>query len=271
MIKDPAFAEKRAKDVLELVKAGYYINQLGKFVDIKNDVANAVGNTEFLTPDIYPKRSKSFDGKLPVLSITNESSTAAAHRFVSNSDFDKVAVLNFASYKNPGGGFIRGASAQEEDLCRSSCLYHCLRDQKEFYMLGSQMGTDNILYSHDVVFFKDENYVNLEKPFVVDIITCAAPNISGQPELQNSTEIVSILNRRIKFILDSAVLAEARELVLGAWGCGVFGNDPRLVANIFKNWLESETFKGCFDNIVFAVLDKSPDKTNFNTFQKVFL
>lgn len=283
-MKEPAFAEKRAKEVLDIVKLGKY--QLwqkspdsGEEFDISEDVQFSIGHTDFVTEaeigtfkvDTSEKDPKA--DKYPIVLVTNESTTKALKRF-SDQGLTRPLGLNFASPKNPGGGFLRGAQAQEEDLCRSSCLYHTLANKKEFYdyyQFVGPTGTGNLLYSPNVVFFKDENYTNV-KPFKASIITCAAPNISGlDKEIRNSATIKTILRDRIGSVLRCASHYGHRNLVLGAWGAGVFGNDPEIVADQFKYWIyDSYTFENCFDNIVFAVLDTTPNQINFSTFQNTF-
>src|SRR6185312_12808515 len=98
-----------------------------------------------------------------------------------------VVALNFASAKNPGGGFLGGAKAQEEDLCRCSALYTCQLTQSAYYEVNratsSMLYTDNIIYSPDVPFFRDDRLQLLDEPFTVSIITAPAPN-AGQAALK---------------------------------------------------------------------------------------
>lgn len=272
MTKDPAFAESRAKDILNIVKAGKYSDTNGKEYLVQNDIKFAIENTKFISEyeaGVFPlKLNKDPDG--PTFSVTDESTVAAIRR-LSKTSSGSVLALNFASPKNPGGGFLRGAVAQEEDLCRSSCLYSVLAPQKKFYeyhqFVGSA-GTGNLLYSPNVVFFKDENQVNVE-PYYASIITCAAPNISSQPEAKESEVIKQILKDRIRAVLRTANNFGHTHLVLGAWGAGVFGNSPTLVAELFEQEL-LWTFQCCFESVTFAVLDKSFNKTNFSIFDKQF-
>lgn len=273
--KDPAFAEKRARDVLDIVKSGTYQTPDGKTFDISEILQFSLNHQDFLTEaeiGTYKVEADSSANDFPVVSVTNESATAALKRFT-DQKVPAPLVLNFASAKNPGGGFLRGATAQEEDLCRSSCLYQTLAPHKDFYdyyqFVGST-GTGNLIYSPDVVFFKDENYVNIE-PFTASVITCAAPNISSVPEMKNSKTVKKMLEDRIGSVLRIASHYGHRNLVLGAFGCGIFGNDPEIVAQIFHDWIYKDySFRKCFDSIVFAVLDKSANQTNFKTFEKVF-
>lgn len=179
----------------------------------------------------------------------------------------KISILNFSSYKNPGGMFINGSKAQEECLCHESFLYNVLKEfQTEFYdwnctKKNKALYLNRCLYSPNVKFVKD-------KIVDCDVITCAAPNKSAAQMYQSvsNEENYDVLKSRIKFILDIAKENKVDTLILGAYGCGVFGQNPTEVATIFKEFLETE-YK-CFSKVVFAILK---DKTNnLESFEKVF-
>ena len=138
--------------------------------------------------------------------------------------YGKVAVLNFASYKHPGGGFIRGMMAQEEALCYISGLYNVLSKRKDFYeshpnSLNKGLYTNHALYSDNVPFIINEN----KRPYTCDVITCAAPNLS--PALRYHTlddrECYDAMDRRIEFIFKVAILNKVDTLIFGAYGCGM--------------------------------------------------
>lgn len=165
-----------------------------------------------------------------------------------------IAVLNFASFKNPGGRFLDGSMAQEEFLCHHSTLYNVLREfNNAFYkpnkkLLNRGLYADRLIYSKDILFIGPDN--NIKK---ADVITCAAPNI--KPGLKYKTitmsEVEHVLVNRILLILNAAYKNNVDTLILGAFGCGVFGNDPAMVSNIFEILLYK--FDGCFDKVVFAI------------------
>ena len=182
---------------------------------------------------------------------------------------EKVAILNFASYKNPGGRFLDGSCAQEECLCHASTLYNVLcRFTIEFYDWNNRnknraLYHNRALYTPEIYFYKD-NHI-----FVCDVITCAAPNKFAAQKYANvsDTENSTALQERIKFILDVAVDNSVETLILGAYGCGVFGQDPEEVATIFKTYLETD-YKNSFREVVFAIPD---DKNgNLKAFRKLF-
>jgi uncharacterized protein (TIGR02452 family) len=187
----------------------------------------------------------------------------------------RVLALNFASAKNPGGGFLGGARAQEEDLARASALYHCQVTQPAYYDANrgtaSMLYTDHLIYSPDVPFFRDERLDLLEAPFLVSILTSPAPN-AGEALRRDpgaGPDIRATLGERAGHVLAAAAEHGHRTLVLGAWGCGVFRNDPAHVAAVFHRWLTG-TFRGAFDRVVFAVWERSPAQGNRQAFDRQF-
>lgn len=176
--------------------------------------------------------------------------------------YPNSVILNFASAKNPGGGFLRGTVAQEETLARSSNLYPSLIIHKEFYSNNEPpYYSDKAIYSPHVLFFKNDygDYTGESKS--CSVITCAAPNLnSGDYDLNKVKD--EFLNRIAK-VLKIAILNEEENIILGAWGCGVFKNPPELVAECFKQILK--TYRTCFEKIIFAI----PDDTNFNVFKEI--
>ena len=182
----------------------------------------------------------------------------------------RTAVLNFASATNPGGGVEKGASAQEECLCRVSTLYPCLADQKmraSFYTPhrknGNALHNDDIIYTPNVLVIKDDDHNPLSEPFSVDIISCAAPNLRERPSNQYNTgdtikvqisdnELLALHEKRARKIFSSAIANGVEILILGAFGCGAFQNDPHIVAQAYKNVLPD--FAHYFHTIEFAIL-----------------
>ncbi len=192
---------------------------------------------------------------------------------VAQENCSDLVLLNFASAKNPGGGFLNGAKAKEEDLARCSGLYPCLQTQPTYYEVNrayeSLLYTDHVIYSPKVPWFKTRSRGQLlENIFLASVITAPAPN-AGQVLRRDPTakkDIVISLYRRTKYVLTVARDNGHRSLLLGAWGCGVFRNDPYTVANAFGIWLHSPEFKNCFDRVVFTVYDPTRDKKVFKEF-----
>jgi len=198
--------------------------------------------------------------------ITNETTLGAARRFVSEGL--RPLALNFANGAFPGGGFLGGARAQEEVLCRSSALFQTLVDDAmyaEHRRRGRPDSTDWVIYSPDVPVFRSDVGTELESPWQLNSVTCAAPYAPdiGQPESGD------LLRQRIGRVLAVARAYSHRALVLGAWGCGAFANDPGLTAVDFRNALDGE-FAGAFSDIVFAITDWSPERRFIGPFRRVF-
>lgn len=177
----------------------------------------------------------------------------------------KTAVLNFASYKHPGGMFLEGAAAQEECLCHESILYNVLREFQGFYdwnvlHKNRAMYLNRALYTPKVIFMRDG------KEYASDVITCAAPNLAAAKRyLQVSDkENEIILGRRIRFVLDIASDNGVETLILGAYGCGVFGQNPKVVAEIFKDALRAKSYG--FQKVVFAIPEGNG---NLQTFKNI--
>lgn len=176
-------------------------------------------------------------------------------------------ILNFASFKNPGGKFLNGSMAQEESLCHSSFLYNVLREfDTTYYRYNRQnvnrsMYLNRAIYTPNVAFF---NGVALMK--TCNVITCAAPNAGAGYKYYGVTtqENSEYLQSRCKFVLDIAKDNNIDILILGAFGCGVFQQNPREVATIFKTLLESGVYS--FSQVIFAIPNKGHGKENYNAF-----
>jgi uncharacterized protein (TIGR02452 family) len=242
-----------AQETVEIAERGRYHDPQG--AEVRIDVGAAVAGTRLYLPtDDLPDVVPGPPGRIEV---TGESTLAAARRLGGD-----VAALNFASARSPGGGFLNGAEAQEESLARSSALYPCLLAAGEFYTYHRAHAeltyTDRIIYSPRVPVFRDDRGALLTKPYPVTFLTSAAPNLSAirsnQPE--RAAEVPGALRRRAARVLAVAAANGHRRLVLGAWGCGVFGNDPATVAEAFAAALARYPM----EHVVFAILGPNRDE-----------
>ncbi|WP_018548528.1 TIGR02452 family protein [Streptomyces sp. LaPpAH-108] len=207
--------------------------------------------------------------------VTGESSLAAARRLTGAGA--SVAVLNFASARNPGGGYLGGAQAQEEALCRASALYTCLLRAPGYYehhrAERDPFYSDRVIHSPAVPVFRDDRARLLAEPYTAGFLTSPAPNagVIRRRTPERTGEIPGALARRAERALETAAAHGYRHLVLGAWGCGVFQNDPDQVAHAFRTLLVSGgRFTGTFDHVVFGVLDRTAGATVRNAFARVF-
>jgi len=180
----------------------------------------------------------------------------------------KPLMLNFANGVTPGGGFVGGASAQEETLCRCSSLYWTLVGDPMYLYHSYRSQPDSsdwAILSANVPFICNDVQQPFASPKLIDVITSAAPYAPtvGQPRSKK------LLRSRIHRVLSIARSFGYRSLVLGAWGCGAFGNDPQQTAEDFYQALSNE-FSGCFSDIVFAICDWSPQRRFLGPFRDVF-
>jgi uncharacterized protein (TIGR02452 family) len=199
--------------------------------------------------------------------VTNETTFGAARRLVAKGG--RPLALNFANGIHPGGGFLSGSRAQEEVLCRSSALHATLvGDPMYAAHAGRDLpdSTDWAIHSPDVPVFRRDDGTELPEPWLLSMLTCAAPYAPrvGQPRSRE------LLRQRIHRVLAIARSGGYRELVLGAWGCGAFGNDPRHTAQDFRRALETQ-YAGAFETVVFAVTDWSKERRFLGPFRDVFV
>lgn len=178
-------------------------------------------------------------------------------------------VLNFASYINPGGGYLSGSRAQEECLCHSSALYPVLERFRYSYYAWNREHMNKGMYCDRALYTPDVPFVNGDVVTFCDVLTCAAPNygVGLRYASFGLMENIKALSQRIKFLLSVAAMNRCDTLILGAFGCGAFLNDPAEVARIFAEELQSN-FRGCFKNVVFAIPE--PSGLNYKTFESVF-
>ncbi|SHM94399.1 TIGR02452 family protein [Chitinophaga sp. CF418] len=273
-----------AYETLDILAAGQYQNERHELVDISKDLKYAVENTIHYKPDDFEKVFITRDAQLkdaPAgncrIEVTAESTFAAARRLVVTEGAENVCCLNFASAKNPGGGFLGGAQAQEESLARASGLYPTLKKHPEMYETNrkhaSLLYTDHMIYSPLVPVFRNDEDHLIDQHYLVSIITAPAVNkgalLMNEPEYAISIEPVMI--NRIEKLLSVAVVNKQTTLILGAWGCGVFRNSTEDVATWFAHHLlKNETFKNAFTRIVFAIYDPSEKKQTAKAFIQQF-
>ena len=177
----------------------------------------------------------------------------------------KTAVLNFASYKQPGGMFLQGSKAQEECLCHESTLYNVLTRFEDSYYAPNRKQLNRALYQNVALYSPDIYFERNDDSVECDVITCAAPNFSAASRYCNVSreENTAVLKLRIKFILYLAATQQVDTLILGAFGSGVFGQDAKEVAEITMNLLKH--YDGVFKEVIFAVInEKSANYQAFN-------
>ncbi|MFE9689536.1 TIGR02452 family protein [Micromonospora sp. NPDC005806] len=245
-----------ARDTLDILDAGRYVTAHGATVHLADRVHAAVAGTRLHLPD-DPLPTPAAGGPAPRVEVTRESTLLAARRLAADGD---VAALVFASAKNPGGGFRTGAQAQEESIARASALFPCLTAVPAFYDFHRTqrdlLYSDRVVHSPRVPVFRDDKGRLLDATHSVSFLTAAAPNRGAVLRNQgdDADRVAPALRTRARRVLAVAAAYGHRRLVLGAWGCGVFRNDPVTVAEAFD--LALADAPGWFDQITFAVLDR---------------
>ena len=250
------------KDFLEIARRHYDRMQQNYYLNTKHSVENSKIYDEIKFLD-KP------DGKIPQIIIEDSNVSDEIENLLVNFGDKKICVLNFASFTNPGGGFINGAMAQEEALCHDTNLYNILKEFKPLYDKNKLLRNNGIyknwaIYSPDVVYDKMcDSTANH-----IDIITCPAPNASVFFNSFSSEEDVNrysnILYERCKYVLDIARENNVNVLCLGAFGCGVFANNPYCVAECFKILLETKNYN--VDVVTFPI----PAGDNLYAFKEIF-
>ncbi len=235
-------------------------------------------------PALIPRNTK--------IHVSGERSFQAAFRLRNEYPDARIAVHNFASATNPGGGVTKGSRAQEECLCRCSTLYPCLTRSdlwQNYYHFHRERHdvtyTDACIYSPDVLIIKSDDdlpeRLPADKFCKVDVLTVAAPNLRPNPynamnpgkgtAVQLSDKELADLHRsRARQMLAVAAANHDDVLVLGAFGCGAFRNNPRVVAQVYREVLNEKEFKDRFLHIEFAVFHTPRETQNFDAFKTVF-
>jgi uncharacterized protein (TIGR02452 family) len=268
-----------AQEILEVQDRGTYVAPSGRTIDISEAQQAAVAGTRLYRPSELKELLASRSGHNRAtgphqFEVTDEKTQEAACRLMQEEGFDDLVLLDFASARNPGGGFLTGAKAQEEDLTRCSGLYRCLETQTEYYETNransSLLYTDHIIYSPRVPWFRVKSREFLESPYLASVITAPAPNAGEylKREPDGDEPVKETLRRRSAYVLAVARDQGHRSLLLGAWGCGVFRNDPAIVADAFMTHLQSDQFADDFDRVTFAVYDPTKEQRNLNAFRK---
>ncbi|MCB0253952.1 MAG: TIGR02452 family protein [Anaerolineae bacterium] len=258
-------AAELGRSAVEACSNGYYYRRDGCRVDWDHLVDAAIRTRVSIPPGASLPRSDPSGFPETRVQVRNETTLAAARRLVEEGK--RPLVLNFANGVQPGGGFLNGARAQEEVLCRSSALFVTLHGDAMYAAHAGRPlpdSSDWAIYSPDVPVFRQDGGTELDQQWLSSFVTCAAPYA---PRLgQRSGDL---LQQRIHRVLAIAQAHGHTALVLGAWGCGAFGNDPRRTAVDFRDALEN-AFSGAFSDILFAITDWSPERRYLGPFRDVF-
>lgn len=248
-----------AEETIDIIDKGKYIIN-GKEIRLDSEKNR---NVKVYSLKYQPKEFKKNDKKAKIIV-----KPAGSFETLDLCDIQgKTCVLNFASAKNPGGGFQNGAKAQEEQLCYCSTLFASIGSEKAFEMYKynrehyNTLYSDYMLYSPYVEVFRDsKSYEFLEKTKTVSVITAPAVNRNIADSKHSNKEIFECMLNRAEKILSITAENGNSNIVLGAWGCGVFRNSVEDIAEIFRILLFEKNYISLFDNVIFASFnDKNAD------------
>ena len=261
-----ALAINLGLSAVQAAKQGWYLNRNQTRIEWGSLVQAACAGKVSIPPEAAlpaPPQSKFSETRIQ---IANETTLGASRRLLQAGL--KPIALNFANGITPGGGFLSGARAQEEAICRSSALHQTLIGDPMYaaHLRRRQPdSTDWVIYSPNVPVFRLDDGTELDQPWLVSFLTCAAPYAPriGQPAS------AILMKSRIHRVLAVARAYGYTTLVLGAWGCGAFGNDPERTALDFRDALEND-FGGAFSDITFAITDWSSERRFLKPFCNAF-
>jgi uncharacterized protein (TIGR02452 family) len=268
--------KQTAEETLKIQQQGYYLTPSNRRIDISAQQKLSEEKSRLITPaegkELVQSLAPSATASRPTYEVKGVSTVhviAAAGKAG-----EALGVLNFASAKNPGGGFLNGAMAQEEALAASSGLYNTLLRHETYYEKNrahkSAMYTDYAVYSPEVVFFRDSSFSLLAKPVCASILTLPAVNMGQVREKgEDVRQAKQVMKERMRLCLAIFAHEERQTIVLGAYGCGVFQNDPAEVANWWHELLLGENYGAFFDKVIFAILDH-PQGENITSFKRAF-
>jgi uncharacterized protein (TIGR02452 family) len=266
-----------AQETVAIVERGSYQSPGGRTVDIAPLVERCWAGTEFFPPERLKQIRNEVLAQSPrttetAIDVQNETTLQGIARVLSENS-GPVAALNFASARNPGGGFLGGSQAQEESLARSSALYSSLLQAPDYYerhrRMKSCLYTDAMVLSPECPIIRDDDGELFEQPLTATFITSPAPNAGAiaKNDPEEFDQIPETFRQRSEYVLALAANHGAPTLVLGAWGCGVFRNDPELVAGTFASHLRG-LWAGRFRRVVFSVLDTSAAQEVIEAFRR---
>ena len=250
-------------------------NFYGTDENLKQAIQDSIKATAFYAAEDYPPLpARRFDKT--IISVVRRKTLDAAIAMQKRYLEMKIAVHNFASATNPGGGVRHGSRAQEEALCRCSTLYPVLNTEdnwKKFYTVNRERGDslhdDACIYSPEIIICKSDTdkpaRLPRDKWDLVDVITIAAPNLRNLTI--DDEKLFELQESRLRHMFTVVAHHGAEIFITGAFGCGAFQNNPEIVAEAYKKILPE--FDGYFKEIVFAIYCRPQETINFDTFKRI--
>ncbi len=255
---------------------------------LKEAIQMSIAGTTFYpegeTPALPPPKYEE-----TVVSVNKYRSLETAMFFRRKEPEARIGIHNFASATNPGGGVRNGSRAQEEALCRCTTLLPVLETEenlKRYYQFHrnrrDSIYTDACIYTPDIIAVKSDTDIpkrlDSKRWQKFNVLTCAAPNLRPRPNNAmnpgnaraahvTDKELFEIHVRRARHLLSVAAHHGIEILILGAFGCGAFQNDPAVVAQSYKAIIPD--FNGIFEEISFAVYCTPRERKNYEIFSKI--
>lgn len=262
-----------ATESLSIIEAGGYTIGVGQWIDLSHSIAEGTSGARLIKPDDARDVSSRQPRPGPYrtqVEVHNETTLTGGRAVANFCGSVPPLCLNFASARSPGGGFLSGAEAQEESIARASTLYPTLMACPSYYDANrgsrSPLYTDNMILSPRVTVFRNDDGSLTAKPFDIAVLTAPAPNAGvARKHSIPEHEIEHIMRRRVANVLAVAAASGYSALVLGAWGCGVFRNDPAFVAGCFRESLRDE-YADAFEIVRFSVLDSQSNLPFYGPF-----
>lgn len=251
-----------SKRILAMNAMTHHQDMLNKY---RGEISSCIWNTVKVLPNTRQVLQPTGSTPAAAIEVLSTDTVSALYDYAPHDC--RVAVLNFASYKNPGGKYMDGSMAQEEALCHESILYEVLSSFDDTYYARNRKNLNYGIYQHTLLYSRDVLFTRPCSNRLADVITCAAPNlkaVSYRPE--KFEDAYAALSERAEFVIDYAYLQGAEVLILCAWGCGVFELDPDMVALAFNHALMKHSFR----KVIFAIKAQSPTDANLTAFRRVF-
>lgn len=279
------------KGVERMIKAVDIVDVCKSQLDIVQAVAGLIENTVFY--DDATKTEKEldlFETKIYLIEGDSVDGVFFADEYLKDTGREPILV-NYANYTHPGGGFLRGAYAQEEFLCHHSLLYPVLDGFNNSWYANHRRDTNGML-------FRNEAMITSNMPFARDFNTLTkgniVPDFYGEEELNEDVALATVLTiaapinmyndtpekkrmnkeafiKRIEFMFKVAADASAGfsqdMLITGPFGCGAFKQNPKLCSSVMRRLIDT-TYRGTFECVVFAIPDRNSD--NYKAFKEAF-
>lgn len=249
------------KELAEKAKA-YYEDMQKR---LSKETAKAIQESTIYGPDPLPQPKDKTHSHYTVELVALDSVSCAFEQVCEG----KTAILNFASYKNPGGFFLGGSPAQEEGLCHESNLYPILLSFENTYYAENKKHLNKSLYQNRAIYTPNVVFEHNRQRKEIDVLTCAAPNYYAAHKYKNVgfTENDRVFSDRINFMFDVADYNKVDTLIAGAWGCGVFGQHPGRACTMMLNTLASKPHH--IKKVYFAIPNPTGRNPNYIQFEKV--